>query len=238
MFFWRHDEKPSGGIYDWLLANKKDILAGTAEYMGTPVTETTEFYQYKYVISFGAATLSCATQHYLPTAANGYLRFAPWKYALITLLLGWWCFPWGPPFAIYALMFNLGGGRKRTAASLLQLIEWGWDAPHDASATAHKKKILELSTRAAEEIRSRMENGGFSEGLGVRITPTKWADSEVEIAVDYPVSDGRDWVDESDGLLLLIDKQHESRLSGCRLDFADGEFSATMTPGLTAKTTN
>jgi Fe-S cluster assembly iron-binding protein IscA len=180
------------------------------------------------VISFGAATLCWSTQHLLPTAANGYLRFSPWKYTLITLLLGWWCFPWGPPFAIHALIFNLSGRRKRTAASLLQLVEWGWDAPHDASATAHKKKIIEVSGSAAAEIRSRMANGGFSEELAVRITPTKWADSEVEIAFDYPISDGRDWVDESHGLLLLIDKKHESQLFGCRLDFADGKCSAII----------
>ena len=236
MFIWRTNRTRSGEIYDWLLANKNDILSGTANYMGTPVNETTEFHQYKYVISCPVITVSFYTQHFLPTASNAYLRFVPWKYTLISLLLGWWCFPWGPPATIHAFFFNRCGGDRRTAASLLQLVEWGWDAPHDASVSAHKKKILEVSAAAATEIRSRMAKSGFSEEHGVRITPTKWADSEVEITFDYPTSDGRDWVDESDGLLVLIDKNDEWQLLGRRIDFADGTFSANMAPGATPGT--
>ena len=224
MIYWRFKEEPKGGIYDWLLENKHDILAGIAEYEGTPVTESSEFYQYKYVVSFGFVTLIDTTQHYLPTAKNGYLRTTPWKYSFITLLLGWWCFPWGPIFTIHALMFNFGRARKRTAASLLQLVEWGWDAPHDASVDAHKKKILELTSPAAEKIRALMVNGGFDEELGVRITPVERGGPEVEITFDYPISDGSDWIDESDGLVLLIDKKHELQLLGHRLDYEDGRF--------------
>jgi hypothetical protein len=128
--------------------------------------------------------------------------------------------------------YSIGaGGGKRTAASLLQLVEWGVDVPHDASVSAHKKKVLEVSAAALAEIRSRMAKGGFSEEHGVRVTPTKYADSEVEITFDYPVSDGRDWVDESDDLLLLIDKNDEWQLLGRWLDFADGRFLATIAPG-------
>lgn len=224
MIFWHLNQKPSGGIYDWLLANQNDIRSGTATYEGTPVTETTEFYQYKYVISFGA-TLVYTTEHFLPTSNNSHLRFTPWMYTLITLLLGWWCIPWGPPFAIMAIKFNLCGDGKRTAENLLQLAQWGWNAPPGASSTVYRKNILEVSLLATEEIRSRMAKGGFSEELGVRITPTKWADSEVEITFDFPVSDGRDWVDESNGLLLLIEKEHEPEFSGKFLDFVDGKFS-------------
>lgn len=96
MFVWHQNEKPRGGIYDWLLANKQQILAGTAEYMGTTVTESTLFH----------------------------------------------------------------------------------------------------------------------------------------ISFDYPVSDGRDWVDESQGLILLIDKEFEYLLSGCRLDYCDGKFSAIIVPSI------
>ncbi len=227
MFFWRYEEKAQGPIYDWILANKEQIRAGTAKYMGTCVDEETQFYQYRYVVSFFVGTFSFTTPHYLPTSENGHLKHARWKYALISLLLGWWCFPWGPPFTIHALMVTFGGGSKRTAASLLQLVEWGWDAPSDVSANAHRKDVLDVSEAAATEIRSRMESRGFPADVGIRVRPTKWADNEVEISFDYPVSDGRDWVDESEGLLLLIDKRHEHQLSGRTLDFGDGAFRTT-----------
>ncbi len=227
MFFWRHDTPPQGPIYDWLLAHKAQIRDGTAEYMGTPVNDATEFVQFRYVISLCAATLTFTSPHDLPTPANAFLNGARWKYALVTFLLGWWCFPWGPPFTIHALIVNLGGGRKRTAGSLLQFIETGWDAPYDAAASIHRKDLVDVSDRAAAEIRLRIAKRGFPERVGVRITPGKWADGKVAVTFDYPVSDGRDWIDESQELLLLIDKNDEAQLAGCRLDFRDGAFWAT-----------
>jgi hypothetical protein len=44
------------------------------------------------------------------------------------------------------------------------------------------------------------------------------------IAFDYPVSDGRDWVGQSPGLVLLVDVNDEVELSGCLLDYRDGKF--------------
>lgn len=232
MFVRRLDNRLSGGIYDWLLENKDAVLAGSAEYMGTPVTDSTEFYQYEYVISVPfIISFCCETPPLLPAAENGYLRFERWKYAAITLLLGWWCFPWGPFCSISALFCVLSGGEKRTAASLLQLIEWGWEAPEDASLRDYSRRILEISPLAAAEIRSRMAKGGFSEELAVRVTPIEFTDSEVEIAFDYPVFDERDWLDKSDGLLLLIDREYESQLSGCQIEFFNGKFYAVTAAG-------
>ena len=232
MFFWRQTKLPGGKLCDWIVANQQQIHDGTASYMGTPVTEMTVLYRYRYVISLGVVTLIFETPLSLPTKVNGYLRTAWWDYSLITFLFGWWCIPWGPLFVFHAILVNLSGGRKRTVASLLQITEWGWEAPHEVSIGAHKKKILELSDSAAEEIRSRMERGGYSDELAVRITPTKWADAEVEISFDFAVSDGRDWTDESQGLLLIIDKRYERQLSGSLLGFDDGRFYVTTSPSV------
>jgi hypothetical protein len=35
-------------------------------------------------------------------------------YTLLTLLLGWWGFPWGPIYSIMSLASNLGGGKDVT----------------------------------------------------------------------------------------------------------------------------
>ena len=129
---------------------------------------------------------------------------APWKYSLISLIFGCWCFPWGPPFTVYSLYVNLAGGKKQTAIGLLQLIEWCSHAPTDVSVTEYKKDLVDLSPNAAAEIENRRTRGQFRDGIGVRITPTKWADAEVEIAFDYPVRHGRFWVDESESFILII----------------------------------
>ena len=229
MFYYRFKEPPQGPIYDWLLKNKTQILEGNAEFNGIPVSETTRFFQFKYTVSILWVTLVFTTPHFLPNPANNQLRFAPLRYSLTSACLGWWCFPWGPIFTLHSLIVNLSGGSSSTAGRLLQLLEWGWDAPGDVSATAHTKDLVELSSRAVEEIRSRRVSGKFPDNVGIRIKPTKFADAEVEISFDYPVSDGRDWIDESQGLTVLIDKDDEAQVSGSEIQFENGHFM--ISPG-------
>lgn len=35
-------------------------------------------------------------------------------YTLLTLLLGWWGFPWGPIYSVMSIATNLGGGKDVT----------------------------------------------------------------------------------------------------------------------------
>ena len=43
-------------------------------------------------------------------------------YTILTLLLGWWCLPWGLVYTPLVLWTNLTGGRRITAAEIEQ---WG-----------------------------------------------------------------------------------------------------------------
>ena len=36
-------------------------------------------------------------------------------YTLLSLLLGWWGFPWGPIYTLQAVFTNLGGGKNVTS---------------------------------------------------------------------------------------------------------------------------
>ena len=226
MFFRRHEVRPVGPVYEWLAANKQQILDGSASYQGVDVNEKTELRQYVYVVSLLFICLSFKSQHMLPTPQNNYLRFSSLRYSLISLLFGWWCFPWGPILTIHSVFVNLTGGRRRSAIRLLQLIDWGWNAPPEVGVTEFQNDLVDLSPDAVKEIETRKKTGGFQDGVGVRITPTKWADMEVEIAFDYPVSDGRFWIDASHGMTLIIDKEHEGELADCTIDHVDGKFVA------------
>ncbi len=42
-------------------------------------------------------------------------------YTLLTLLFGWWGFPWGPIYSIGALITNFGGGKDVTNAVISQI---------------------------------------------------------------------------------------------------------------------
>jgi hypothetical protein len=225
MLIAQRDSKLTGEIYDWLLAHKEEIRAGTAEYMGTPVSEATIFRQYEYVASLIHFTSVVTTPHLLPTRENGHLALTGLKYTFLTVLLGWWGFPLGPLLTVQAIFVNLSGGRKRTAASLLQLLECGWDSP-DVVPIGRGEHVVNFTDRALQEISRRRAAGGFGEQLGIRIAPGGYADNEVEISFDFAVSDGRDWIDRTQGLVVLFDGSDVEQLVGCAVDFEDGVFRA------------
>jgi hypothetical protein len=49
-------------------------------------------------------------------------------FSLISLVLGWWGFPWGPIYTISSLVTNLGGGKDVTSEVVMAL----QSAPHPA----------------------------------------------------------------------------------------------------------
>ncbi|NLS91905.1 MAG: hypothetical protein GXX96_06955 [Planctomycetaceae bacterium] len=228
MVFHLHNANLADPISEWLAANKQHVLDGTAEYQGTPINEKTIFRRYVYVVSLGVVCITFKTDHMLPTKQGGNLLLASLTCSLVSLLFGWWSFPWGPFCTIHALFVNLTGGTKQTAIGVLQRIEWGWDAPAEVGVAEYHRDLVDMTLRAKSEIEIRQLRGGFPDGVGVRITPTKWADNEVEIAFDYPVSDGRFWIDESHGVILIIDKEHEVELADHTIDYADDRFVAIL----------
>lgn len=208
----------------WLSENKDEIRNGTAVYEGISIDETTVFHQYSCVISFMLGTYVQRTDFLLPTPGNNFLKYKHWIYTVISFLFGWNGIPFGLYETPQAISSNLSGGRKRNAASLLQMIEWGWDAPGDASTIDHRKDIVELTENAAEEILARIKEAKYPAEVAVRIEPADWYNQTVTISFDFPVSDGRDWVDDSQGILLLIEKRHEEQLAGKTIDYLHSEF--------------
>jgi len=226
--FFRYRNSKTGPFEAWILANKDDLLAGSADYYGTEVSDSTEFYELKYVVSLGI-TVEITTAD-IPSVHNGYLRKAIYGYSALTLLSGWWGLPFGPLFTISAVWHNFSNSKKRTIGSYLQYLETGWEAPYDVSISAHRRRILSITARAAAEIVRRRQEGNFAADCGVRISPGDWAGREVSIQFDFPVTDGHDWVDQEAGMLVMIDKRHEPDLARSEIDFADGRFVAHI-PG-------
>jgi Fe-S cluster assembly iron-binding protein IscA len=223
--YWGNNSKPRIGPFEaWILEHKDELLAGSADYYGTEVTDSTEFYQFEWVLSLGVITLQFKSAPDIPSSYNGFLRRAMCGYSALSFFFGWWGFPFGPPLTIGALWHNLGRGKSRTIGSYLQYIETGFDAPPDVSIRAHRRNVLTITDRAAAEIFRRRKDGNFAEDCGIRFAPADAAGREVTIQFDFPVTDGRDWVQETPGMLVLIDKRHEPDLTGAVIDFVDGRF--------------
>jgi Fe-S cluster assembly iron-binding protein IscA len=96
------------------------------------------------------------------------------------------------------------------------------------SSEEHRKAFLSISEAALDEIRARLKASDFPPDIGVRISPGRLCNSDVVVAFDYPVSDGRDWIDEADGIAVLIDKDDEPRLCGRTIEYNGKVFTAAL----------
>jgi hypothetical protein len=69
---------------------------------------------FEYCISLLVITYQRTSDVYFVPAGGGTLGKS-FGYTLLTLLAGWWGFPWGPIYTVRALTTNFGGGRDVTA---------------------------------------------------------------------------------------------------------------------------
>lgn len=71
------------------------------------------FVVYSYTISILIMTFRRSSDViYVKSTDSRFVRGLP--YTLLTVLAGWWGFPWGPIYSITSLAQNLGGGKDVT----------------------------------------------------------------------------------------------------------------------------
>ena len=72
-----------------------------------------KFVMYSYAMSFIVITLKRPSEIYFIKSNESALGRGM-KYTVITLVLGWWGFPWGPIYSLMSLATNLSGGKDLT----------------------------------------------------------------------------------------------------------------------------
>ena len=78
------------------------------------------FVYYQYTFSIIIMTFRRPSDiFYIPPGESRMAK--AWLSILITLLFGWWGFPWGPIYSIGSLVTNFGGGKDVTEAVLYDL---------------------------------------------------------------------------------------------------------------------
>lgn len=92
------------------------------------------------------------------------------------------------------------------------------------SATEQVRNIVELSDAAYDEVLQRFRASGFDSDVVVRIAPIDTEPSKVQVAFDYALTDGRDWLGQSKGIPIVIERKAAELFLGRSIDYRDGEF--------------
>ena len=89
--------------------------------MRDEIKRGSRFVVFEYVISlFLVSKQQVSAAYFIRAGEATFLKSLP--YALITLVAGWWAFPFGPANTIVALRDNLRGGRDVSAEVIDQIL--------------------------------------------------------------------------------------------------------------------
>ncbi len=102
---------------EWLAKNRDAIEREEGIYEGMRIDPRTRITSFTMVFSFLVMTFSVKTRYYFADAPDA--RRGAAVPTIITLLLGWWGFPWGIIRTIQATSRNLAGGEYLTVGDLL-----------------------------------------------------------------------------------------------------------------------
>src|SRR5437016_2661082 len=83
------------------------------EQLNQEIRQGGKFVHFAYCISLLVITFKRSSGvYYLGPGESAVVKGLP--FTLISLVLGWWGFPWGPIFTVTSLVTNLGGGKDVT----------------------------------------------------------------------------------------------------------------------------
>jgi hypothetical protein len=86
----------------------------TREQIQYELSKGGKFVVFQYCVSLLLVTFKRSSDIYFVTTEQPFTR-ARLGYSLLSLVAGWWGFPWGPIFTFQSLWTNLSGGRNVTA---------------------------------------------------------------------------------------------------------------------------
>lgn len=109
-----------------------------------------------------------------------------------------------------------------TAAEITSAFEAGGGSAR--SISDNFGNVVEFTDSAIAEIRRRHKEGRFDADVVVRVTPDRSEFRKVAIAFDFALADGRDWIGQSHGIPIVVDRDMAPELQGAIIEIRDGDF--------------
>lgn len=102
-----------------------------------------------------------------------------------------------------------------------------------AISTENQRNIVVLTPSAAALVRSVFTDRGYSSETGLRIVLRDDCTPAFDVRYDVLSDDGHDWIGESAGIAVLVEKAIADRLYGLTIDARDGQFVYCVDKNLT-----
>lgn len=96
------------------MASIKNLGNLTPTQIESEIRNGGSFRVFSYTVSIVVMTFNPKTDIHFIKAGENTAKYSI-GYTLLTLILGWWGFPWGPIYTIGSLFSNLSGGKDVTA---------------------------------------------------------------------------------------------------------------------------
>jgi Fe-S cluster assembly iron-binding protein IscA len=211
-WFVRRQEQQRVEFLTWLRANMKAVQAGGQWYGDSWITRETELRQYEVAASFLIVSVKAESRYYLSGTDSGVMTAI--GFLLVSVLAGWWGWPFGPYFTVQAIGANLSGGKRVRVQDLLDCL------------TQHEREVVRLTERGAEHARDVMKTRGFPDTTAIQVEVEQaGGETTYEITFDdQPPENGTVWKWESHGVRVIVAKRIAAQVEGLTVDAWDGEF--------------
>lgn len=95
------------------MAQIKNIEGLTEDQLNFELSNGAKFVVFEYCISIIVMTFKRGSDIYFIKAGESTVKYSI-GFTLLTFILGWWGFPWGPIYTIGSLYTNMTGGKDVT----------------------------------------------------------------------------------------------------------------------------
>lgn len=95
------------------MAQIKNIEGLTEDQLNFELNNGAKFVVFEYCISIIVMTFKRGSDIYFIKAGESTVKYSI-GFTLLTFILGWWGFPWGPIYTIGSLYTNMTGGKDVT----------------------------------------------------------------------------------------------------------------------------
>lgn len=176
----------------WIIDHATAIEGDGAWWGEYRIGRGTELCQFEAAVSYILGTLTPRTPLILAEAQAGRARLASLLCLLVTLVAGWWSFPFGPVTTVRVLWVNVHGGHRTTVGQRLDELR------------GHPPRLPWITPRAADHALATMELKRYPPSAALYIGPNRDPDHPLSLTFSPDTAHDDCWLFTAHDLPILL----------------------------------